>query len=143
MIETSTRVLVIDDNKLDAQLLREAFADCGMSLAVVWAPTGVIGLEFLEQFSASGAQSLVVLDLNMPGISGLEILRRMRASDRDREVPVLVFTTSLLPSDREACKALGVAGFLNKPTTFKQYRAIVAAIGVHLGSSIIPKVELT
>lgn len=137
MVDPSARVLVIDDNKLDAQLLREAFADCGMSPAVVWAPTGAIGLEFLEQFAAAAVPFLVVLDLNMPGIPGLEILRRMRVSERDRDVPVLVFTTSLLASDREACTALGVSAFLNKPTTFAEYRSIVAAIGDQLRSHLL------
>jgi two-component system response regulator len=121
------RILIVDDNQLDAQLLREAFGEAGFAPAVVWAPSGSLGIEFLKRMPLD-EPLLVVLDLNMPGVSGHEILREMRDSERFREVPVLVFTTSTLAADRDACGALGISGFLRKPSTFEEYRGVVEAI---------------
>lgn len=138
MAEHMPRILIIDDNQLDAQLLREAFAECGFAPAVVWAPSGPLGLEYLKHFAGDGDPLLVVLDLNMPAVHGREILATMRGDERFREVPVLVFTTSALPADREACESLGVAGYLRKPTTFSEYRGVVDAIRAMVGESRIP-----
>lgn len=133
------RVLIIDDNQLDAQLLREAFAEAGFMPAVAWAPTGPIGLQFLSHFRHGDGPLLVVLDLNLPAVPGLEILRTIRADPQTRTVPVLIFTTSTLAADREQCLALGVVDVVRKPSTFSEYVGVVDRIRAGLG--VLPRPE--
>ncbi len=132
------RILIIDDNKLDAQLLREAFGEFGFNPAVVWAPLGLVGLEVLKHLDPADGPMLVVLDLNMPAVSGQEILASMRADARFRDVPVLVLTTSTIAYDRERCEALGVVGFVQKPRTFEEYRSVVERIQQIVGARAHP-----
>ena len=122
------RVLIIDDNEADARLLREAFAECGFSPAVAWAPLGPVGLVTLAQSHRPDERLVIVLDLNMPLASGREILQTLRTDHRFRQVPVLIFTTSTIPQDEAACTALGATAYLRKPATFEGYQTVVRVI---------------
>ncbi len=127
-MEHLPRIVIIDDNQLDAQLLREAFTDFGFNPAVVWAQLGLVGLDILKHVDAADGPLLVVLDLNMPAISGQEVLQRIRSDPRLSDVPVLVMTTSAFERDKQLCESLGVSGFIQKPHSFEEYRVVVEKI---------------
>jgi CheY-like chemotaxis protein len=134
---TIPRILIIDDNQLDAQLLREAFGEYGFDPAVVYAPLGAVGMEVLRHLDPAQAPLLVILDLNMPAVSGQEVLESIRADARFRDVPVLVLTSSSFALDRERCEALGVVGFVQKPSTFADYRSVVERIKELMGAEAV------
>lgn len=72
--------------------------------------------------------NVILLDLNMPGLSGLEVLEQLKQSTRYQNIPVIVLTTSDAPTDREQAYRLGASGFITKPTTQQGLSAIAEQI---------------
>jgi DNA-binding response OmpR family regulator len=117
-------LLLIEDNLPDALMVIEAIKKEGLPVDVYLAEDGERAMALME--TAPLPQALL-LDLNIPKIDGLEILRAVRASDRSKDMPVLVVTSSDSPADRGAVAKLG-AGYFRKPTTYQEF----LKIGVHL-----------
>jgi DNA-binding response OmpR family regulator len=117
-------LLLIEDNLPDALMVIEAIKKEGLPVAVYLAEDGERAMAFME--TAPIPQALL-LDLNIPKIDGFEILRAVRASDRSKDIPVLVVTSSDSPADRGTVAKLG-AGYFRKPTTYQEF----LKIGAHL-----------
>ncbi len=64
---------------------------------------------------------LIFLDINMPGISGVEMLRCLKDDERTKDIPTIMFTASLDPEDEKTCLELGTAGFVHKPVDWREY----------------------
>jgi CheY-like chemotaxis protein len=105
----SRRILAIDDDELVLLSLEELLASDGYE--VTTAPGGKDGLEQ----AAKGTYDLVLLDLVMPGMSGFEVCRALRALEAYRRVPIVMLTAKSAPADREQGLAAGATLFLPKP----------------------------
>ncbi|MDB5251464.1 MAG: response regulator [Flaviaesturariibacter sp.] len=117
-------VLYADDDADDLQLVRDSFAQYVQDVEVVTVSNGDDALAFLENLPDDAATPcLVILDVNMPGLDGKQVLARLRAIDRFAQVPVVLFTTSSLPSDKSYAQSLQ-AGFVTKPLNMKQMELI-------------------
>ena len=117
-------ILLVEDNPDDVELTLRAFEKNKISSDVVVARDGVEALDHLLPSAASASQplpELVLLDLNLPKISGLEVLRRMRAEPRTRRVPVVVLTSSQEERDILSCYDLGANSFVQKPVDYTQF----------------------
>jgi two-component system response regulator len=110
-------ILLVDDSEDDAELFRIAAGNSGLAQPIRWAMTGEDALELLV--GKNYEPSLVVLDIRMPGIDGLEVLRRLRQDPRHGRTPVVVLSGSDLESDRAEAKRLGCDLFLTKPATLQ------------------------
>lgn len=108
----STRILVIEDNAKNLKLVRDVLRHAGYE--VLEARTGEEGIEV----AASGEPDLVLMDLQPPGIDGMEALRRLRASER-RPVPVVAVTAFAMKADRERAFAAGFDGYVEKPISVR------------------------
>lgn len=108
----STRILVIEDNAKNLKLVRDVLQHAGYE--VLEARTGEEGVEV----AASSEPDLVLMDLQLPGIDGMEVLRRLRASDR-RAVPVVAVTAFAMKADRERAFAAGFDGYVEKPISVR------------------------
>lgn len=108
----STRILVIEDNAKNLKLVRDVLRHAGYE--VLEARTGEEGIEV----AASGEPDLVLMDLQLPGIDGMEALRRLRASER-RPVPVVAVTAFAMKADRERAFAAGFDGYVEKPISVR------------------------
>lgn len=111
-------ILVVEDNPGDALLLREAFNDNGSSACLSFARDGLEAMEFLRReggFSGAPRPDLVVLDLKMPRMDGLTLLREMRSDPSLESFDVVILTGSDAPEDREIACSLGVRSYYNKP----------------------------
>jgi two-component system cell cycle response regulator DivK len=108
----STRILVIEDNAKNLKLVRDVLQHAGYE--VLEARTGEEGIEV----AASGEPDLVLMDLQLPGIDGMEALRRLRASER-RPVPVVAVTAFAMKADRERAFAAGFDGYVEKPISVR------------------------
>src|SRR5580658_4421201 len=104
------RVLIVDDSKL----MREMVAACLRPLGAVEFEYAGTGLEAIERLSLAGFD-LVVLDLNMPDVGGLEVIEFVRSQDHLRTLPILVVTTRGDDDSRTRAIAAGASGFLTKP----------------------------
>ena len=71
---------------------------------------------------------LIFLDINMPGISGVEMLRHLRDDARTKNIPTIMFTASLDPEDEKTCLELGTAGFVRKPDDWREYHSALEEV---------------
>ena len=120
-------VLLVEDNAGDAELMRIALAEARPDVALRVAADGEEALELLH---AGAAPDLVLLDLNLPRLSGHEVLAAMRAAEAPhvRRLPVVVLTTSAAPADVERSYELAAAGHIVKPHELDQLFEVAEAI---------------
>ena len=113
------RIVVIDDNEDDVLLLREALEELAGVELVAAAADGEVGLDCLDEcLRQEGLPDLVLLDLNLPGRNGIEILQALKADPRLRDIPVVLLSTSNLESDVNRALAHGAESYLSKPARF-------------------------
>ncbi|HEY1756928.1 MAG TPA: response regulator [Bryobacteraceae bacterium] len=116
-------VLLVEDNPADAILVEEALSeaqvDCGLRIV----GDGSKALEFIGRVETGQERcpDLVLLDLNLPRLSGGEVLERLRTSPSCHSVKVLIVTSSNAASDRERAMALGATDYFRKPSTLTQF----------------------
>ncbi len=124
-------VLLVEDSQADADLTRETLQQSRLQLELAVAPDGATALERLHRRGAHVTTSrpdLVLLDLNLPGISGREVLAEMKSSEALRAIPVVVLTSSDAEVDVAKSYELGAACYLTKPVGLAAYRSIVRSI---------------
>lgn len=125
-------LLYVEDDPNDAELTLRSLRRAGIDRTIRHARDGVEALEYLygeHPGGAAPAPRLVLLDLKLPRVSGLEVLRRIRAEERTRLTPVVILTSSREPRDIAQAYALGANGFVVKPVDFDRYEAAVAGLG--------------
>ena len=118
------RVLLVEDNPGDRRLMAEMFAEARAGLELHTAADGMEALGFLQRqgrFDSAPRPDLVLLDLNMPGISGIEVLDRIRASEELQALPVIVLSSSRNENDMARSHELGADAVWRKPFEIEQY----------------------
>jgi CheY-like chemotaxis protein len=125
------RILTVEDNRGDTMLLREAFEEAGVQVeleAILTGHEAIARLEGAAPHAGKPLPDLVILDLNLPGIYGHELLSLIRDHERLRELKTVILTSSNDPEEAAFCRARGVDAFLTKPMGMDGYRRIVDAI---------------
>ncbi|WP_019587876.1 response regulator [Deinococcus apachensis] len=120
-------LLLVEDNEHDVELARAALEESEVRCEVTVARDGQEALDLLR--GAGSQPDLVLLDLNMPRVSGHEVLRAVKGDAALRHVPVVVFTTSNEASDRDACAAAGADDYVLKPGRFEGLVEAVNRLG--------------
>jgi two-component system response regulator len=115
----SYTVLVVDDDPDDLEITRRALAKIGCGVTCMTACRGEDALALLR--GRGELPSLILLDLKMPGMNGIDTLRQIRADGRLKHIPVIMVTNSTLESDRSAALAAGANAFLHKAFDLDQY----------------------
>lgn len=126
------RVLLVEDDEDHVFLVRRALRDLeGVSVSVAVASNGEQALEELRhaRFDPGSLPHLVLLDLRLPRVDGLEVLRRIRADPALQALPVVVLTSSERDDDREGALRLGATWFVCKPIEGGRFRAEVQQLG--------------
>jgi two-component system response regulator len=129
-------ILLVEDNRDDELLTLRAFKKNNIANDVVVARDGVEALDYL--FGTGAAQgaapkvlpSIILLDLNLPRIDGLEVLRRIRADDRTKLIAVIILTSSKEQDDIIAGYSLGANAYVRKPVDFAQFSEAVKTLGL-------------
>lgn len=127
-------VLLVEDNGNDIELALEVLGDEGLSSDIFVVKDGQQALDFLQCSGihagrAPGNPILVMLDLKLPRISGLEVLRRVKSDPNLRDIPVVMLTSSREECDLQASYQLGVNAYVVKPVDFLQYSTALKSIG--------------
>lgn len=124
-------VLWAEDNREDQLLVQAALEDDPDAPEVRFVDDGVLLLEALDEAASKGRKAapampeLVVLDLKMPRLGGLDALRRLRADPALAGLPVAVFSAGDHPGETEECRALGTLAVVRKPVDFREFTAAV------------------
>jgi two-component system response regulator len=126
-------ILLVEDNPDDVLLTKRAFAKNNISNHIVVAQDGAAGLAHLlpEDGSEPLRPAVILLDINLPKISGLELLSRIRADPRTRAAPVVVLTTSKEERDIVESYRLGANSFVRKPVVFSEFVEATRVLGVY------------
>lgn len=127
-LERSLNVLLVDDDELDVMNVQRAFRKNSIKNPLYIAHDGVEALQMLRDGSVPSHRRIILLDLNMPRMGGIEFLREIRADLNLRSSTVIVLTTSAEDRDRVEAYNLNVAGYLLKPVTLPAFIEIMGAM---------------
>lgn len=122
------QVVLVEDDDIDVRNVRRAFAKGNILHPLYLASDGVEALELLRSGTVPLARRLVLLDINMPRMNGLEFLGELRADPTLRDTAVVVLTTSDDVQDKARAFALNVAGYFIKPATSEAFLALMVAL---------------
>ena len=121
MSDRVLNILLVEDDEVDVMNVRRAFERNNVSNPLFVASNGLDGLEVLRGDKMPKERRLVLLDLNMPKMNGIEFLQALRADPELASTPVVVLTTSNDDQDKIDAYNLNVAGYLLKPVTFSNF----------------------
>ena len=130
-------VLLVEDNPTDAELTIRALKKRNMGNKLVWVKDGAEALEFIF---ATGAYSerqmkngpkVILLDLHLPKVDGIEVLRRIKSDERTKVIPVVVLTSSKESRDVAECYQFGVNSYICKPVEFDDFAKTVSELGFY------------
>jgi CheY-like chemotaxis protein len=130
-------ILLIEDDRVDVISVKRAFKDLRISNTLEIASDGQEGLEFLAN-PDNQTPCLILLDINMPRMNGLEFLKVVKKNETLKRIPVIVLTTSR--GDQELVDSFdyGVAGYMVKPANYLQFMEVMKAINLYWTISEIP-----
>ena len=123
-----TNILLVEDDDINVMNIRRAFEKGNLRNPLFHADDGLVALDMLRGGLLPPGRRLVLLDLNMPRMSGIEFLAELRADPELRSTPVVVLTTSDAERDRVEVYNLHVAGYLLKPVRFVAFVEIMATL---------------
>ena len=134
MTREQVELLLVEDNPSDVELTLHILKKNNLVNRVEVARDGAEALEFLFGADADKNVSpakLILLDLKLPKINGLEVLARIKANDSTKSIPVVVLTSSREDQDLQACYELGVNSYIVKPVDFAQFTDTVRQMGMY------------
>jgi two-component system response regulator len=122
-------ILLVEDNPDDVELTRDALESNGIVNQLAVAEDGAAALAYLA--TADPLPRVVLLDLHMPKLDGIEVLKRMRADPRTRNVPVVVLTTSNEECDLIESYRSGANSYVRRPVAFGEFHQAVRTLGMY------------
>jgi CheY-like chemotaxis protein len=130
-------ILLVEDNPTDAELTIRALTKHNLANKLVWVKDGAEALDFLFATGAytgrdvSCPPKVVLLDLRLPKVEGMEVLRRVKEDERTRTIPIVVLTSSKEDKDIAESYKLGVNSFISKPVGFEEFAKTVSELGFY------------
>lgn len=134
---TNKVILLVEDNPDDVKLTMRALKKANVLNEVVVARDGAEALEYLFGTGKYAGRDVnqkpqvILLDLKMPKVDGLEVLQRIRADEKTRLLPVVILTTSSEDKDRIGSYSLGANSYVRKPVDFNQFTEAVRQLGLY------------
>ena len=139
---TRRPILLVEDNVSDIKLTQRAFAKSNIANPVEVAEDGQAALDYLFGEAVHELPAVVLLDLKLPRVDGLDVLRRIRADKRTRLLPVVILTTSKEEQDMVDSYSLGANSYIRKPVSFVEFCDAVVKLGIYwLALNEAPPVE--
>ena len=125
------RILVVDDSAADRTSLKVAFQRCNYPIALSFAEDGEAALGLLrgDEGQPPLRPNMMLVDMKMPGVSGLELLRRIKADPQLRAIPVMILSSSDDPRDVHDAYQCCASGYVRKPGAFDALKRIAEVVG--------------
>lgn len=129
-------ILLVEDSTEDAEITIRGLKGANLANNLIWLKDGEEALDFLfrrgrySEYSEY-APRLILLDLKMPKVDGIEVLRAIKQNDRTRSIPVVMLTSSAEESDIVRSYDLGVNSYLVKPVDFRKFSQEIAKVGIY------------
>lgn len=129
-------ILLVEDNPTDAELAIRALRKKNLANNLVWVRDGAEALDFVfckgqYQGRTNGSPKLILLDLKLPKVDGIEVLRTLKSDAETRTVPVVMLTSSQEERDIVESYALGVNSYIVKPVDFSKFLDMVSQVGLY------------
>ncbi len=138
-------ILLVEDNASDAEMTMRALRKVSLPNRLYWVKDGVEALDFIrctgtfEQRHRHRDLKVVLLDLKMPRLDGVDVLRELKSDPATKKIPIVIMTSSNQDRDIAETYRLGVNGFVTKPVQLAEFSEVVASIGVFwLGTNRAP-----
>ncbi len=137
MNKNAIEVLLVEDNPTDAELTLRALRGKGLRNEFVVARDGQEALDFLfaqgkyADADVRNGPNLVLLDLRLPKVDGIEVLEKIKSDERTKAIPVVVLTSSRQEPDIEKCYQLGANSYIVKPVDFDKFACCVSDLGLY------------
>jgi len=137
MNPNEVEILLVEDNETDAELTIRALKRSNLANKLVWVKDGAEALDFIfaegnySERDIEGLPRLILLDLRMPKVDGLEVLQTIKADERTRMIPVVVLTSSKEDRDIVESYELGVNSYVSKPVEFDEFTEAVSTLGLY------------
>lgn len=130
-------ILLVEDTEADAELAIRALKKRNFANHLVWVKDGAEAVDFIFGTGAYAGRTVdvgpkvILLDLRLPKLSGIEVLRRIKGDERTRNIPVVVLTSSNEETDLTECYRLGVNSYVSKPVEFDEFSKVVGELGLY------------
>lgn len=138
-------ILIVEDDEGHALLVRESLEEAGLSNTIMHFRDGQAVLDFLfgkgpQPHMEKGLPYLVLLDIRMPKIDGVEVLRQIKAEPRLTKLPIIMLTTTDDPREVARCHNLGCSVYLQKPVQYEKFAEAIRRLGLFITLLLIPPV---
>jgi CheY-like chemotaxis protein len=131
------QILLVEDNSSDAEMTINALKKNNLSNSLIHVNDGAEALDFIfgeGEYSARKIEDkprLILLDLKMPKVNGIEVLQKIKSDERTKSIPVVVLTSSKEDPDIKKCYALGVNSYVVKPVAFDEFQKAISQMGLY------------
>jgi CheY-like chemotaxis protein len=133
-------ILLVEDDSVDVMMVKRALKDLNVTNLLVHTPNGKEAFEYLTG-EGNERPCIILLDLNMPRMNGIELLKIIKADDVFKKIPVVVLTTSRDTEDKFETFELGAAGYIVKPADYKKFVEAMRTIDIYWTLSELPDGE--
>lgn len=136
-MDYEVEILIIEDNMSDAEMTIRALKKNNLTNKLLHLKDGVEALDFLfARGNYSGRKvenvpKVILLDLKMPKVNGLQVLQKLKSDERTKKIPVVILTSSNEDPDIQECYRLGVNSYVVKPVQFEQFVKSVSELGLY------------
>ncbi|TRX02727.1 response regulator [Flavobacterium gawalongense] len=133
----SLQILLVEDNMNDAELTIRALKKNNLANKLIHLKDGAKALDFIfaqgeySHREMDNIPNVIVLDLKMPKVNGIEVLRRIKSDERTKRIPIVVLTSSKEDPDIQECYSLGVNSYVVKPVEFDHFVKAVSDLGLY------------
>jgi len=136
-MKNNKTILLVEDDKIDAMTVKRAMSDLKITNPLSHVNDGLEALDYLKN-SSNEIPCIILLDLNMPRMNGIELLKVIKAHSDYKKIPVVVLTTSNAEKDKVESFILSVAGYMIKPVDYKQFVDVIKDINLYWTISELP-----
>lgn len=139
-------IAIAEDDEGHAKLIRKNLQRAGIYNEIVWFKDGQETLDFLFKRGAgphreTGVPYLLLLDLRMPKVDGVEVIRQLKQDDELRKIPIIVITTTDDPREVEYCHSLGCNNYITKPIDYEKFVVAIRQLGLFLMVIEVPEIN--